>query len=538
MKIIFIITLILYLIHIFLITHRSLHMLQQNRYNRGYRYIKWILKNKEETLISLRLLFLIFIFGFILEPLNNLTPYLFLIIYLFLTYIYLQERQKENTKLPLKYTSRIKRLLVTITILYLIPILIFLINFDEDSLSLYYFILGSLSYLNYFVVLLANFLNRPFEKIVGLYFENQAKTKLANMPNMQVIGITGSYGKTTTKNIVYDILDYKFNVFKTPANYNTPYGLMLTINNQLDKFNDYFIAEMGACKKGEIKELCNLVHPKYGILTKIGLAHLETFGSEENIQHTKFELIESLPSDGIGILNGDDEKQRTYHIHNNCKIIWIGIDNKKVDCLAYNLELSYKGTKFQVKWKNDDKEYNFETKLLGRYNIYNLLAGIALGRELGLKVSDLIKIVKQITPVEHRLSMIKYHDINIIDDAYNSNPSGAKMALEVLKMMPGKHIIVTPGMIEIGPQEEEVNREFGRQIASSVDEVILIGISQTKPIYEGLKEKKFSAEHIYRLNDVLDAFPLIQKLKDKETYVLLENDLPDSFNEKTRSDKQ
>lgn len=538
MKIIFIITLILYLIHIYIITPRSLHMLQQNRYNRGYRYIKWIYKNYQETIISLRLLFLIFIFSLFIESLNNISPYIFLIIYIFLTYIFIKERQKENTKLPLKYTARIKRLIVTITILYLIPIIVFIINFDEDYLGLYYFILGLLSYLNYLIILLANFLNRPVEKLVGLHFEKQARTKLASMTNMEVIGITGSYGKTSTKNILYDILDYKYNVFKTPANYNTPFGLMLTINNQLDKYNDYFIAEMGACKKGEIKELCDLVHPKYGILTKIGLAHLETFGSEENIQKTKFELIESLPSDGIGILNGDDEKQRDYHIYNNCRIIWIGIDNKKVDCRAYDLELTYKGTKFKVKWKNDEKEYPFETKLLGRHNIYNILAGLALGKELGIKVSDLQKAVKHIAPIEHRLSMTKYYDINIIDDAYNSNPSGAKAALEVLKMMPGKHLIVTPGMIEVGEKEDAVNREFGREIADSVDEVILIGIEKTKPIYEGLKEKKFSDEHIYRLNNVLDAFPLMQKLKDKETYVLLENDLPDSFNEKIRSDKK
>ena len=357
------------------------------------------------------------------------------------------------------------------------------------------------------------------------------------MTNMDVIGVTGSYGKTSTKNILHDILNVKYNVYKTPANFNTPFGLMITINEYLDKYNDYFIAEMGACKKGEIKELCDLVHPKYGILTRVGLAHLETFGSEEAIQETKFELIESLPEDGLGILNGDDEKQKNYNIKNNCKIKWIGIDNKRVDCYAKDLELSHKGTKFKVKFKGDDKEYPFETKLLGRNNIYNILAGITLGRELKISIKDLQKAVKRVAPVEHRLSMTKYYDINIIDDAYNSNPMGSKMALEVLKMMPGKHIIVTPGMIEVGAKETEVNKEFGRQIADHTDEVILIGEEKTKPIYEGLMEKKFPKKNIHILNDVMDAFPLMMKLKDKETYVLLENDLPDSFNEKIRSDK-
>ena len=412
-----------------------------------------------------------------------------------------------------------------------------IINFNESSLSINYLILGILSYINYFILILDNFINGPIEKIVGLHFENKAKAKLYSMTNMEVIGITGSYGKTSTKNILYDILDIKYNVFKTPANYNTPFGLMITINNHLDKYNDYFIAEMGACKKGEIKELCDLVKPKYGVLTRVGLAHLETFGSEENIQKTKFELIESLPSDGIGILNGDDEKQLNYNVQNDCEILWIGIDNHNVDCYAKDIKLTHKGTTFKAKFKNDKEEYVFETKLLGKNNIYNILAGITLGLKLGISIKDLQKAVKKVAPVEHRLSMTKYYDINIIDDAYNSNPMGAKMALEVLNMMPGKHIIVTPGMIEVGEREYEVNKEFGRQIADNTDVAILIGKEKTKPIYEGLVEKGYTKENIHILNDVMDAFPLMMQLKDKETYVLLENDLPDSFNEKIRSDK-
>lgn len=537
MNVLFLITILIYIIHISIISIKSLHMLQQNRYNRGYRYIKWILKNYRDNFINMNLLFLVFILTMLNDYLNSISPYLFIVIYLFITYVFMEERRKENHKLPLKYTARIKRLILTNTTIYLIPCIIMYATFDESILSLYYLILGFMSYINLFIIMFVNFLNRPLEKMVGKHFENQAKAKLASMTNMEVIGITGSYGKTSTKNILHDILSVKYNVFKTPANYNTPFGLMITINEHLDKYNDYFIAEMGACKKGEIKELCDLVHPKYGILTRVGLAHLETFGSEEAIQHTKFELIESLPSDGIGILNGDDEKQKSYKIQNDCKILWIGIDNKKVDCYAKDIELTYKGTKFTAVFK-DGQEYKFETKLLGRNNIYNILAGITLGKELGISITNLQKAVKRVAPIEHRLSMTKYYDINLIDDAYNSNPMGCKMALEVLNMMPGKHIIVTPGMIEVGQKEDEVNKEFGREIADNTDEVILIGEEKTKPIYQGLMEKNFPKDKIHILNDVMDAFPLMMKLKDKETYVLLENDLPDSFNEKIRSDKK
>ena len=352
--------------------------------------------------------------------------------------------------------------------------------------------------------------------------------KLKVMNNLKVIGITGSYGKTSSKNILSDILNVKYNALPTPKNLNTPYGLIITINNHLNKFNDIFIAEMGAYKVGEIKQLCDLVHPKYGILTKIGAAHLETFGSQENIQKGKFELIESLPEDGVGVLNGDDELQLSYKLKNKCKIIYIGIDNKDVDVRAENIKVSNIGTTFDVIFKGDKQKYNFETKLLGFANVYNILAAIALGFELGINKKQLIIAVKRVKPVEHRLELKRVNDIIYIDDAYNSNPIGSKMALDVLKMMPGKKIVVTPGMVEVGDMQYELNKKLGEHIADSCDEAILIGDNQTKAIQEGLREKKFDKVHI--LEDVKDAFSLIHKIKDKETYVLLENDLPDLFN--------
>ena len=535
MSYIVILSLVFYLLYIEVSSTHALHMLQQSRYNSGLHYIKWILKNWKSNFLNINLVFILF--G-ILQIFKFESMYIFIGLYLVLTFFYIYKRKKEVAKLPLKYTHRIKRLMVTTTILYLIPLVVIYFIYDVNYLNIYYCILGFMIYINLFIVLFANVLNRPIEKLCGLYFKNKALNKLKTMPNMEFIGITGSYGKTSTKNVVYEILNSKYNVFKTPANYNTPFGLMISINDYIDKFNDYFIAEMGACEKGEIKELCDLVHPKYGILTRIGLAHLETFGSEEVIQKTKFELIESLPSDGLGILNGDDPKQLSYKIKNNVAIKWIGIDNQDVDIYAKDLKLSYKGITFTVVFKKEKKEYEFTTKLLGRNNIYNILGGIALGNHLGIDIERMQRAVSKLQPVEHRLSMTKYNDINIIDDAYNSNPMGCKMALEVLSMMPGKKMVVTPGMIEVGEKENEVNFEFGQQIADSVDEVILIGKEKTKPIYDGIISKKFDKNKIHVLNDVMDAFSLIDKLKEKETYVLLENDLPDSFSEKIRGEKK
>ncbi len=527
----FIFSLLGWFIYLILRTKKALHMLQQNLYNRNRRYIKWLAKNRTKvfTFIDLIPLFLIVLILFIKN--NFVITLLSFSVYIIIAIYTYDSMKGETHKLKLSMTSRIKRLITTIFILYLIPFIYIVINYEISNLNNYLYIFFLLAYLQYFVVLLAVVINIPIEKLVYLYYFSKAKKKLKNMPHLKVIGITGSYGKTSSKNILNEILNIKYNTLPSPKNYNTPNGLMITVNNNLDKFSEIFIAEMGAYKKGEIKELCDFVHPKYGILTKIGTAHLESFGSQENIQKTKFELIESLPDDGIGILNGDDELQLNYKSKSNCKIFWIGIDNKNVDVRAIKIKMSHEGTTFDVIFKGDEGKYPFETKLLGYANVYNILSSIALGYQLGITISELQRAVKCVKPVEHRLELRKFYDINIIDDAYNSNPVGSKMAVDVLGMMPGKKIIVTPGMTELGDKQYELNKEFGHHIAKVCDEVVLVGKKQTKPIQDGLTSSKYNKNRIHILDDVNEAFTLIRKLKNGETYVLLENDLPDIFKE-------
>ena len=524
----FLFSVIIYLIYIFIRSRETIHMLQQNKYNAKGTYVKWLKKNINKAFYGKSIIFLTLII-FLVYKKSMVLPVYFSVIYLIL--IIDELTRGGQNKLPLKYTSRVKRLIFTNTLVHLVVVFLFSLIDGQINTVYLYLILGLIAYINSLFVLISIYINAPIEKLVGFYYKSKAKNKLKSMSNLKVIGITGSYGKTSSKNILNDILNIKYNSLPTPKNFNTPFGLMITINNHLDKFNDVFIAEMGACQEGDIDELCKLVKPKYGIITKIGVAHLVTFKTRENIQKTKFELIENLPSDGIGILNADDEWQRSYVIKNSCQIKWIGIENE-ADVMAKNIKLTPEGTKFDVVFKGDDNKYKFETKLLGYHNVYNILSSIALGREFGMSIEQLRAGVSKAKAVEHRLELKKNGDVTIIDDAYNSNPLGSKMALDVLKMMPGRHIVVTPGMIELGKEEEEKNREFGRFIASSADEVILVGKKQTKPIYDGLMDEKFDVDKIHVINDVMKAFDLIQSLKDDKTFVLLENDLPDIFNEK------
>lgn len=524
----FIITLFTYYFYNILKYRRGLYMLQQNIYNEGNRYLKWIFRNFKETVFNIDLYtFLLVIATLFL----NQTVYMILIIltYLLLAYIELNRLKNEQKKIKFKVTARIKRLITTIFIIFLIINLYIYYNYNVENEWIYFLLMFIFSYLSYCIIYIVNIINKPIEKMVYKYYYNKAKSKIKAMNSLHVVGITGSYGKTSSKEILNTILNTKYISLKTPKSYNTPFGLMITINNMLDKFTNVFIAEMGAYKIGEIKQNCELVNPKYAIITKIGLAHLETFKSEENIQKGKFELVEYLPSDGVAVLNKDDIKQTSYKIKNNCKIIWIGI-NSDADVKASDIKLSNKGTTFNVKFKDDKKLYSFQTVLLGEHNVYNILGAIALGKELGIEIEKLQYGVKILTPTEHRLELKKTNDYYIIDDAFNANPEGSKIALNVLNMMPGKKIIVTPGMIELGAIQDEANYNFGIQMAEVCDEVILIGEKQTKEIQKALKDKKYRNVHI--LNDVKLAFKLIEKLKDKETYVLLENDLPDTFNER------
>ena len=424
--------------------------------------------------------------------------------------------------------------MTTITLLFVIPLIYMGFHLSEPRVCWFVFLLLSImTYLNCLIVFLAKIINTPIEKMVYLHFKSLAQNKLKSMKHLKIIGITGSYGKTSSKNILSDILNIKYNALPTPRNLNTYNGLIMTVNNYMDKFTDIFIAEMGAYVKGEIAGLCRLIQPKYGILTTIGTAHLETFGSEENIIEGKFELIESLPSDGFAILNGDDPKQVNYHLKNKVKTIWIGIHNKEADVRAENISCSSKGTTFELVIKGDKKHYEMETKLLGNHNVYNILAAIACGLEFGIEIEDLQKAVKNVRPVEHRLELKKLGNFYQIDDAYNSNPVGAKNACEILGMMPGVKVVVTPGMIELGEKEDEYNKTFGEQIAEVADYVVLIGEKKTQPIKEGLLTKGFDKEKIIVFNDVRQAYPFIGQLAtSQEVYALFENDLPDTYNEK------
>ena len=378
-------SLVFYLLYLILKYRKSMYMLQQNSYNTSDRYLKWIFKNFKNIFFTYELLII---------PIYLLTIYftnrfflINIVTYLLLFFIELKLTKKEQKKKGFVITSRIKRLMFTTTLILMFIISVITINFDSISIFCISLIFILFGYLSYIFTFIANTLNIPIEIMVYNHYLRKAKNNINNRPNLKIVGITGSYGKTSSKNILNSILNSKYISYTTPKSFNTPNGIIKTINDNLDKFTEIFVVEMGACKLGDINELCDIVHPKYGVITSIGVAHLETFKTEENVQKGKFELIENLPRDGVAVLNRDDINQVKYNLKNKVKTIWIGIDNKEADINGTNIRMSNEGLTFDV--LIDNKKYKFETVLLGRHNVYNILGAIALGLEFNIEIDKL-----------------------------------------------------------------------------------------------------------------------------------------------------
>jgi UDP-N-acetylmuramoyl-tripeptide--D-alanyl-D-alanine ligase len=260
---------------------------------------------------------------------------------------------------------------------------------------------------------------------------------------------------------------------------------------------------------------------------------METFKNIENIMKTKYELIEELPTDGVAVFNYDNEHIKKLADKTFKEKMLYGLEDiEKLDMWADDIEVSELGSTFTLR----DKEGNSiecTTKLLGKHNIYNILAGACVAKTLGLTFDEIKNGIARIEPIEHRLNIINPGTgIIIIDDAFNSNPIGSKAALDVLSQFKeGKKIIVTPGMIELGEMEESANKEFGVNIGKVCDYAILIGEKRTRPIYEGLMETNYNKENIFIVKNLDEASVQIGKIANPKDVVLFENDLPDNYSE-------
>lgn len=521
---------------------REFHMLQLNGYKTP-EHSWWMKKNKRRYLYP----GLLFVLQFGLLFLKGKAAFTVGVIVLALlnaVFISVYKPGKKFKK-PFKYTARVKRMLTTfgilIAIFYIIAVICGKTNAQVDTVNggyeevrrftsaVPYIIVSSALYLTAVLVPLSNIINKPIEKAINNWYINDAKRILGECPSLHKVGITGSYGKTSMKFYLDELLNSKYNTLKTPESFNTPMGVTITIRNYLKPTHEYFICEMGARRVHEIKELCDIAEPHDGIITSVGPQHLETFGSIENVLNTKFELADCVKAKGGKIyLNGDNELIRKKAPEYEGAILY-GLQEGN-DYRATDITVSSRGTEFTVN-APDGETKRFSTKLLGEHNVQNVLGAIAYAHGTGIPLEKLTLPVKRIQAVSHRLQLLDHgNGVTFIDDAYNSNPSGCRAALAVLELFDACRILVTPGMVELGAKQEELNFEFGQEAAKSCDYIVLVGKEQTAPIYNGIKDAGYDMNNVYVADGLNDALANVHAYQtDKKKVVLLENDLPDNY---------
>lgn len=531
-----------------------LHMFQQNGYKLN-EMISWLMGHLfSKTVLFEHIFYLILILSmnfYIAEKITISTGSLIMGVFAIFWFIDISKFKSEQEKKPLVFTPRMMRL----SLMTVIPLLIIWYRVFESAflpipvLDLFSLVLFSNPYNLAFsliivdiaipvLLLLGGLVALPLETWIQNGFKRKARKKLASMPHLKVIAITGSYGKTSTKFAIAAFLKERLNVCVTPGSYNTPMGICKVINNDLNARHEILILEMGARYEGNIKELCDIAKPDISVITNVGISHLETFGSVETIAKEKSTLATELKTDGTLILNGDDPKVRKMGtLRNDVNTVLTG---KEGAVEASNIKIGPEGTSFILKMNNrsasgrDDEEVEIKTRLLGSHNIQNLLLAAAVANELNIRPATIAIAASAMKPVEHRLELKQQNGFLIIDDAFNSNPVGAKSAVDVLSTFEGgKKIIITPGMIELGDSEEIENERFGRHIGeSSIDLAILVGSQRTIPILRGIESTDIDKKTQIKVVDSLfDANRYLKEFAQPGDIVLYENDLPDSYQE-------
>lgn len=521
MQSIFISSLLFAITGLFALT-RHLQLLQLNSYFPS-RYYGWLKKSFAARSFAAALVLVCSITALLLQK-----QWVLLIIAALISIrIPLAFRDYKNSIKPLVFTARIKRMYACAFLSLALLSAAFLLI---DSVLLKLAVSAVIMVLSLALPVLVSLvwlLTLPIEKLISFRYTTDAKRILKQTPHLKIIGITGSYGKTSTKFFLGRLLSEKYNVLITPENYNTPLGIVRTIRERLRPDTQVFVVEMGAKKVGDIKECCELVNPTMGIITSIGPQHLDTFKSIDNIINTKFELADWVASVGGRILLNTENQyiqKKTQTIQNA-----ITYGSKDADYRTENIQYSRSGSSFDLVTKN--KRILLTTRLLGHHNVLNITAAAAAALELGVSENAIKYAVASLSPVPHRLELKSFVSGSVlIDDSYNSNPEGCLEAVRVLgSFKEMTKILVTPGLVELGDKEYEYNRRLGEFAAKVCDIIILVGEKRSIPLADGVKSTDFDLNNLHVVKNIFEAMSKLSTLADSNTVILVENDLPDNY---------
>lgn len=498
---------------------RQLQMLQQNSYFPS-RYSGWLKDNIPSAQFTA---------FFIYSVLLNIKPYFFVAAFsavsFILSFYYCLKNQKKSIK-KLAFTARVKRQFAAISVIYLLLLALYIVFNNLLFGRICMIILITLSYVTPVTTYLCWVVTAPVEKLFAKHYINDAKRILKSHKNLKVIGVTGSYGKTTTKFILTRILSEKFNTVCTPHSFNTPMGVVRTVREHLKPQTQIFVCEMGAKNVGDIKEICDIVHPDIALITSVGAQHLETFKTVDNVFKTKFELADAVKSKGGEIFVNGDSKEIAERITDG--FIVYGTSNG-CNYKAQNISYSRNGSEFDLKL--GDETVHLTSRLLGLHSIINITGAAALAYSLGVSCEEIKFAVASLKPTEHRLEMKSSINGSImIDDAYNANPEGSIEAVRVLGSFHGmQKVIITPGLIELGSKEYECNYNLGLETASLCDIIIFVGLNRSKPMVEAVNSTEFPKSKMFVAKSFMEAMEIYSRYADNNTVLLIENDLPDNY---------
>ena len=439
------------------------------------------------------------------------------------------------TKKPLAMTGRAWRILVGSILVSVLGVFgawtlahLLLGGWPADVIA-YFGALGLILFFSSHVLVLADWLLIPVQGGINDRYARRARKRLDEAKPL-VIGVTGSYGKTSTKFAIEGLLAPEGEVLATPGSYNTTLGVVRSINENFNDAHRYFVVEMGAKQRGDIAEIVEFARPHIAVLTAIGPAHLESFGSLDNVRKAKYEIVAGLAPDGVAVMNTDDPDVRALADETQrVKVIRYGLDAEGGPHVsARDLDISPNGTSFTIVDTRSNEMVHARSSLLGRHSIGNLLGAVAVALEAGRSLSELVGPIRRLTAVDHRLQIIKgAGGVTVIDDAFNSNPEGAAAALDVVAAIDAApKIVVTPGMIELGPLQAEANERLGAHASRVADTLIVVAKVNRDAIVAGARG---GGARVITVDTLADAQEALQPLMVSGAVVLFENDLPDQY---------
>jgi UDP-N-acetylmuramoyl-tripeptide--D-alanyl-D-alanine ligase len=380
---------------------------------------------------------------------------------------------------------------------------------------------------------------QPLAALARVLIIRKAIKRRETFDSLIVIGITGSYGKTSTKEFLSTILSEKFNVLKTKEHQNSEVGVSQCILKELKPEHQIFVVEMGAYNRGGIKLLCDIAKPKIGILTGINEQHVATFGSQENIIQGKYELIENLPKDGIAIFNGDNnycfELYENTEITKRLSISSISEKEKiiKVDAWADNINVKKEFLNFKV-YTKDGQSSDFRVNLLGGQNVENILMDVIAAKELGMNLNEISEACKKIRLEQGGMKLIRNKGFNVVNSTYSSNSDGVIANLNYLKIWQGRKVIIMPCLIELGKAAAEVHKRIGEKIGQVCDLAIITTSDYFEEIKDGATHSKNSGQvkllkggaKVLFIEDPQKIFEKIKDFNHVEDVILLQSRVP------------